>query len=143
MQKLHNSFEKPVENNSGGLLALLFRKSLQETKTLHKRQSLVENSVLENKLKYQTDDKSTNSLKHRIKNNVESPTLTWKTFVFLLTRILKVSNLKITIEFTAFNQDFIISQDVRVNTEEDLSVGLKGMDTKEEKTGGKIENNTK
>lgn len=125
---IEKSFENPIENNSGGLLALLWRKILADTKNISKRNSLIERAILENKIKHGSDDKSATSLKHRVKNYCESGKQSWQVFLLLLTKILKVHKLRITIEFEYNNTEFIVSQDIIVNTEEDLSSGLKSLD---------------
>lgn len=130
----NTGFEKKIKYNPGGLLALMWRKALFATRTTDSRESLVVDAILEDKHRYNTDDKTSNGLKHRFLRYVNSDKMSWDVFNYLIFRILKCKNVKVTIEFEleTGNQvhKFNIEQQVTGNVDGELKQGLSVLDDK-------------
>ena len=90
-KNIEEAMKKNVSNDPGGILASLWRSILIKDKFLPVVNFLIAEYARKNKGKKVKNPSTVMGL-------VTAPSMTWKSFIFLLTKILPVKNITITIE---------------------------------------------
>lgn len=93
-----------IQSIENGILAKLFRKVIIETGLVFNIKSNVNTYILEN-IKYKRDGKPRSS----VLGLINSGSMTWKSFVFLIYEILKIKKMTITVKLQHDNKGDVIT----------------------------------
>jgi len=118
MQKLNRStFKEEISSTENGILALAWRKILAKTKDIKLLASKINKYIKETESNKRRKEKST------IINEALSGEMTWKSFVFLLTRILEYDKIIFKVSLIKENKILVVGEVVIENRlNEDINV---------------------